>query len=288
MKPKKQRKPYGNTKPNGNPHKNQGKHPQEGQWWTKMRAILDEVFVNHFFFGSMITVLAVTFIACWIYDWVANGSPYGRSVWLAGFGVATILDLGIYSGCLTLRSFSSSPSPVSNLLLPANDPDPPNIVAAKEKVPNMRGDAVMKVILGSNIGYTSKDMWVVLRLSGNDLLTMHRDKNGILINAKIFADDGKILAQIKDNEFFINEKNSFRIERPDTHTLIVYDLQAEQALNIQYLNPTLIRVFGIFRYSDSLLVATDGSVILSNSHFGGMEIGGNIVGDSEWGMFSFS
>jgi hypothetical protein len=107
---------------------------------------------------------------------------------------------------------------------------------------------VLKVLFGSNVGYTKYASLPVVRVAGQNLLAIHRTLAGISIDLKIFADDGKIIVQIEDNKFYINPNNSFRVTNPDPHSLVVFDDMAEKVLDIKFLNPTTIRVSGIFRY----------------------------------------
>jgi hypothetical protein len=101
--------------------------------------------------------------------------------------------------------------------------------------------------------------------------------DGLAVSAKVFSQDSRIVAEVVDNEFHINPNNFFRRERPDKHTLIVYDQQGREALNIRFLNPSSVRVSGIFFHPNRatpLVISQDrvtlsgGSVIIGSCHKG--------------------
>lgn len=80
-----------------------------------------------------------------------------------------------------------------------------------------------------------------------DLLSINKTPDGLAVSAKIFSADEKIVAELEDNEFHINPNNYFKIKRPDSSTLVVYDQKADIVLNVRFLNPHAIRVSGVFR-----------------------------------------
>jgi len=109
----------------------------------------------------------------------------------------------------------------------------------------------------------------VIKIEGaQPLLTIENHKTGLGVSASIFDDQG-IIAEIKDNEFQINKQNSFRIERPDTHTLMVYDRWAKLVFKIEYINREAIQIIGTFfhpRESGVLEVRSD-TTLLRGSRF---------------------
>ena len=90
----------------------------------------------------------------------------------------------------------------------------------------------------------------------------------ISIDAKILGENGEITAEIDKNEFFINRDNCFRIKRPDASTLVVIDKRAEVVLFIRYMNPSSVRVSGIFRGPYGTVVRIeDGGPLTVNGEF---------------------
>ena len=129
---------------------------------------------------------------------------------------------------------------LKGLLLPGDEPDPP--VAC----PNVPSNA-LKVFLGDSLASTTADELTVLKIKGIDVLSLRRTSNGVAILAKVFSEDGKVVAQIVDNRLYVNPGNFLRIDNPDSHSLAVYDLHQRQVLAIRYLNPQSVRVVGIFQ-----------------------------------------
>ena len=64
---------------------------------------------------------------------------------------------------------------------------------------------------------------------------------------------------IEDNEFTINQNNYFKRKRPDKTTLVVYDQSNAEVLHVRYLNRSAVRVTGVFRYGDRVVVIDDNS-----------------------------
>lgn len=86
----------------------------------------------------------------------------------------------------------------------------------------------------------------VLRVAGEDLLSLKPENGGMSISAKIYSADRKLVSQIIDNQFHINPSNYFRKERPDLHSLSVFNQQGERVLYVRYLNPSTIKILGVF------------------------------------------
>lgn len=126
-------------------------------------------------------------------------------------------------------------------LAPANDLMPKeNACSASIPV-----DAVA-IMLGDSGVWTTGSALRVVKACNHDLLSLSRKNQRLAITATIF--DGKILAQIVNNEFFLNPNNLFRMERPDRHTLIVYDQEGDQRLYVRFLNQRAIRILGKLEY----------------------------------------
>lgn len=116
-----------------------------------------------------------------------------------------------------------------------------------KKVPQMP-DRAIALFLGNNIAYTTSFPHTVIEVGGKPLLIINKGKEGTTVTAKIFSQDGRIIAELKDNKFYVNPNNYFRIGRPNLHSLIVYDQQGEQALNVAFLNQAAIKLLGRFYF----------------------------------------
>jgi|GEM_PF-5370129 len=98
--------------------------------------------------------------------------------------------------------------------------------------------------------------------------------------AKFFSRDGKIVAELKDNKFYINPNNYFRQERPSDHILKVFDQQAQEVLNVEFINPQVIKLLGIFYLPNRApIIIKDSMQIL-----GGIQMSNNCFGENNVGI----
>ncbi|MGC1621089.1 MAG: hypothetical protein WA765_21555, partial [Candidatus Acidiferrum sp.] len=79
-----------------------------------------------------------------------------------------------------------------------------------------------------------------------EVLVLQNTDSGLSISAVVRGPDGKLEAQIIDNEFFINPRNSFRIQRVGGSSLTVFNPQGEQILDVKFLNAHAIKILGKF------------------------------------------
>jgi hypothetical protein len=137
-------------------------------------------------------------------------------------------------------------SQMRELLLPADDSMPQT---SCKGIP----DNALRLYVGDNVIWTTALPLTVIQHKNDPQLQIDRDKSGG-INIKVlrlFDVDGKELAEISDNEFNItNRALATHKPRPDRSTLVVYNEADQEVLNIRYLNPTALRVTGVF-YFDS-------------------------------------
>ena len=133
-------------------------------------------------------------------------------------------------------------------LTPANDPLPPDNACAHFSLPSPNS---FFLLLGESGVY---DADTAIKICGHAVLWVDYRDDKVFPDADIF--DGRILAQIRNGEFFLNPNNYFRRERPDAHTLVVYDQMAKERLNIRFLNPHAIQITGIFTYPDCSHILT--------------------------------
>lgn len=136
---------------------------------------------------------------------------------------------------------------LSGLLVPANDPTPENACGHAQLL-----NGALLMILGNSASLNPWFPHVVIRAKGQDILTLNKKNNEIAVGVRIFGRDGRIVAEIRDNEFFINPNNYFRKERPDKSTLIVYDQEDKKVIDVRFLNPTTVRFLGVLNYPNSM------------------------------------
>ena len=134
---------------------------------------------------------------------------------------------------------------MSGLLLPANDPSPDNVC---DHGPFQIPSGMMFILLGNSASFTNRFPHSVIVVKGEPVLTLNQKGDQLAVSAKIFSADGKIVAEIIDNEFSINPNNYFRKERPDKSTLVVYDQEGKKVLDVRFINPNTIRFLGILNY----------------------------------------
>lgn len=137
----------------------------------------------------------------------------------------------------------SRPVELEGNLVPANDPTPPNeCQGVLSRVPA----GGVTLLAGTLAAYTTHTPVVVLRVGGRDAVEVDRGANGrVALTARVFGDDGRIVALVERNRFTINPNNYFRRELT-SHELRVWDQGNREVLNVRYMNKDTIRVTGIF------------------------------------------
>ncbi len=165
---------------------------------------------------------------------------------------------------------------LKGLLIPGDEPDPA-LPSSCYRVHPVPPDA-LRVYLGGDAGYTTADQVTVLTVRGTDLLALRRTSKGLAINAKTFSEDGKIIAEIIDNRFYINPNNFFKMVRPDSHSITVYDLRNRKVLDIRFINSHSVKVLGIFQLPGVAPVIIDeaqlsvGGINITGSRFSGQKL----------------
>jgi hypothetical protein len=139
-------------------------------------------------------------------------------------------------------------------LVPADLPNPADTCAENAErgrrlgfptLPAIPADA-MRIFFGDSEGYSTTQRLIVWTIGTDEILVLQRTESGMSVSAKIRARDGQLEAQIVDNEFFINPRNSFRIQGAGTSTLSVFNPQGQRILEIEFLNPHVIKILGTF------------------------------------------
>jgi len=150
-----------------------------------------------------------------------------------------------------VRGFVPPEGPNAGLLIPASDsisdftfpPPPPD--APVDATRPAKGELL--ILAGQFAISTPEKSFVLLKLYGKDLLKIDRIKTGIAVSADIWNTNNKIVATIESNRFRVNPSAAIPITRPDPHTLLVDDDQKVRVLSVRFLNPTTIRIAGVFR-----------------------------------------
>lgn len=163
-------------------------------------------------------------------------------------------------------------------LVPANDPQSPGC--------NAPSDA-LKLYLGGNLIYQSSTSLEqrehpVLSLGGKQIISFRKSGSGIVVNAKVFGSDGRIIAELREGKFYLNENNYFRSES-DPSDLTVYDEHDEIALKIRYMNPTSIRISGKFVADQESMDVYEDHIEVNTPQFKNLRIQSNCLGNTPLG-----
>jgi len=171
----------------------------------------------------------------------------------------------------SFRDKSSMPKgEISGKLTPGSKPMPRNIC------PTIPAKAIA-LFLGNSVAYSSSFPHTVIEVGNEKLLVINRKNNKITISGKFFSRDNRIVGELKDNQFYVNPNNYFRIERPNGHSLIVYDQEGNQAINVDFLNLSAIKLLGRFYLPNRppIIIDEDRQTI------GGLKMSNNCFGESK-------
>lgn|GEM_PF-2845955 len=171
----------------------------------------------------------------WNFWWISNYRP--RQI-LFLFLLAVGCCLIGYKAWPTFSNKSPTPMELHGLLIPANEFTPPNPCFSAP-------GNFLAIYLGNAIAFTRQQQ-VSIKAQGQDILSISKVEGGIDFSARVISADNQVVAQINNNELFINPSNYFRSARPNWHSLIITDPQGEEVLNVYYLNPWTVRVLGRF------------------------------------------
>ena len=147
------------------------------------------------------------------------GAVYGHNkveaVWFLFFPSALVLTIAARLQWQLLITPASEVSPeqgtpgetaTSGLLVPANEPTPINPCG---EIPT---DALL-VLLGNSGSWGTRFPQTIIMINDEPMLTMDQIAGRIAVSGKFFSRDGKIVAELRDNEFNINPNNYFRKKR---------------------------------------------------------------------------
>lgn len=130
---------------------------------------------------------------------------------------------------------------VAGLLSPADEPTPENTC---RQIPS----GAMLVLLGNSASYGTHFPQTIIKIGDDRMLTLDKVGGQISISAKLFSRDGRIVAEIEKNQFFINPNNYFRKELPDEHSLVIFDQEDVKVLDVRFINPSTVRFLGVIRH----------------------------------------
>jgi hypothetical protein len=193
-------------------------------------------------------------------------------------------DCGLWTGCLAIvaATFAAccylqdrhwkQDARASNVLTHGSGSTPPVEFLGK---PVMPPDSAMIMFFGNAVAWTSTFPFSVIKQADEDVITINRNNDGIVISAKLFDRTGKIVCEIVDNAFHLNPNKLFRMDKPP-HGLRVFNDEARCVLDIEFINERTVRFFGDFYLRNGLHVVMAPTQLL----LGDGDYSGNIFGQS--------
>ena len=131
----------------------------------------------------------------------------------------------------------------SGLLSPGNEPTPENPCGSI-----MPAGGTL-VLLGNSASFATTFPSTIIKIGNDETLGMEKIEGRIAISATLYSSDGRIVAQLDKNQFFINPNNFFRKEiSSDGHSLVVFDQTGVEVLNVKFINPTTVAFLGVIRH----------------------------------------
>lgn len=159
----------------------------------------------------------------------------------SGCVVAVALFILLGTGT-TILSKQKELSKMYGILLPANDPDPPNTCTRP-----IAADA-LAIYYGNAVAYSQSAAMSIITVGGKEVLGIERSPDQtVALNADVRSSDGKVVAAVSRNRFAVNKNNIMEslFRRPDRSTIRLTD-QYGNALVVRYLNPRAFRIVGKF------------------------------------------
>ena len=163
-------------------------------------------------------------------------------------------------------NFIQVPSDYSSLS-PANDKTPDNDCGIPE--------GAVAVFVGSIISWRNEQSGehTIFSMGGLPILTIFSVRNQIDITTlRLFDDRNDIIVRDDNGSIWVNP--TVRIKKPDKSTLVVYDHNDDEVLNLRFLNPGALSVQGKFyRRNAPPLVINNGADQSGSNMIGHMCLG---------------
>jgi hypothetical protein len=141
----------------------------------------------------------------------------------------------------------------------------------------------LRVIVGSNLAWGTHFPMDILLISGRQSLRIDRRQDGsiLITQLEVFDDKHNVVVSINGNSLWV-EPSSRRL-RPNVGSMVVYDHNNENVLDLHFVNSTLLKMNGIFRLANGQPIRfTDTSTMIGTN-----TLSGNCAGESRQ-AFSFS
>lgn len=185
------------------------------------------------------------------------------------WGVSALISVAFVVAIVTIYEAQETfeLSQAGGSLIPASDPRPDsfcNSAIPKDSLVVYIGESAIWLPDESAFSFFTPGTLPVITTSGEVLLGIVRDsKGGISLTAHIRDRDLKVLAEIEDNKFLVNEHDVLSMKRTDRSTLVVRDDYGSTVLNVRYLNPAAVRITGKLYFAvDSYVLLDDRSMTI--------------------------
>jgi hypothetical protein len=135
---------------------------------------------------------------------------------------------------------------VEGQLTPGSLPTPPDTACAQmAKNPNFPlPPGAIRVLLGNSEAVAlSPEPFVALQINKENIITIQKTKQGMLVSVRLFDSKGNLVAQIIDNHFFVKVRSALQLDQSDPHVLRILDGR-DTLLDLEYMNPTTVRILG--------------------------------------------
>lgn len=218
--------------------------------------------------------------------WAARACFIASGLIAAGWGcywlVTTDMRIGWKLGFACLLGATCLPSLVGllmwvdfradiaapDVLTPANLPQP-SVPSLSQVPPEERpGADSYLVYFGTNVSWFSNFPHTILQMGEVPMIVIDKDERGniVLSVLRLFDKDGKILARVENNGFWL--AGSTRKSRPSKSILRVFDDEDKQVLSIHLLNKKCLEVQGIFNHKGSLpVIITDSNMEMNGNYW---------------------
>jgi hypothetical protein len=143
------------------------------------------------------------------------------------------------SAVMTMLENIQSQLKTSGTLGPDTRPDP------EFPFPVAPDPSILSVLLGKSLVSVEGEKCTVIQIADKPVLWIERSNNGLLVSARVFGPDSRILAEIDRNNVTVNPNNTFK-RKIEKHRLVVVDESDQEVLSVDFVNPRIVVIAGIF------------------------------------------
>ena len=183
------------------------------------------------------------------------GQPIAR---IEGNSNKSVIGSGNTTYMEPVTVFTKSQTAIRSFLIPAGDP-----------MPNVAGHVILTNDLVAFVGNMTTEFpaelksFSLIQIGGEDVLSIEWNSElGIVSNAILRDERGRLVATITKNVFHSYAPNDFEV-KSDDHQILILNSKDEVVLYVRYLNARAIRARGIFNHPPTPTVKVeDGRFII--------------------------